>query len=145
MTEQQEQRIIEVLDNNKSEEAYKILVKEFGIAQVAIKRHCAQMRAEGRLRDKSNDKWSPAEIKAIRDMINAGHPIIEIAASLKKCDYSIRKKIKELYGEIPVVDIDGEVWRRIEDTQYEVSDNGRVRRIGQRRLTNGSLRDGYST
>lgn len=92
MTEQQEQRIIEVLDNNKSEEAYKILAKEFGIAQEAIKRHCAQMRAEGRLRDKSNDKWSPAEIKAIRDMINAGHPIIEIAASLKKCDYSIRKK-----------------------------------------------------
>ena len=64
MTEQQEQRIIEVLDNNKSEEAYKILAKEFGIAQVAIKRHCAQMRAEGRLRDKSNDKWSPAEIKS---------------------------------------------------------------------------------
>ena len=143
MTELQENRIIEVLDAHKSLDAYKILAKEFGIAQTVIRKHCTQMRADCRLRDKSNDKWSPAEMKMIREMIDAGHPIIEIAAFLKKCEDSIRKKVKELYGEIPVIKIDGEVWRRVEDTQYEVSDNGRLRRIGQRRLTNGSLHDGY--
>lgn len=94
MTEQQENRIIEVLDAHKSLDAYKILAKEFGISQTVIRKHCTQMRAEGRLRDKSNDKWSPAEIKMIREMIDAGHPIIEIAAFLKKCDDSIRKKIR---------------------------------------------------
>lgn len=143
MTEQQEKRIIEVLDAHKSLEAYKILAKEFGISQVLIRKHCTQMRAEGRLRDKSNDKWSPTELNRIKEMTDAGHSIVEIAATLNKCDYSIRKKVKELYGEIPVVKIDGEVWRRVEDTQYEVSDNGRFRRIGQRRLINGSLHDGY--
>ena len=143
MTELQENRIIEVLDAHKSLDAYKILAKEFGISQTIIRKHCTQMRADCRLRDKSNDKWSPAEMKMIREMIDAGHPIIEIAAFLKKCEDSIRKKVKELYGEIPVIKIDGEVWRRVEDTQYEVSDNGRLRRIGQRRLTNGSLHDGY--
>ena len=143
MTELQENRIIEVLDAHKSLDAYKILAKEFGISQTIIRKHCTQMRADCRLRDKSNDKWSPAEIKTIKEMVDAGHPIIEIAAFLRKCDSSIRKKIKELYDEIPVIKIDGEVWRRVEDTQYEVSDNGRFRRIGQRRLTNGSVHDGY--
>ena len=143
MTEQQEQRIIEVLDSHKSLEAYRILAKEFGISQTILRQYCTQMRAEGRLRNKGYDKWSPAELGKIKQMIDSGHPISEIASTLSKCSESVRKKVIEIYGEVPVIDIEGEKWEKVDGVQYEISDHGRLRRIGQRKLTNGSIREGY--
>ena len=63
---------------------------------------------------------------------------------MKKSCPNVRKKVIEVYGEIPVVEIPNEEWKRIEGTNYEVSTQGRFRRIGQRKLTLGSLnKDGY--
>ena len=144
MTEIQELRIIEILDEHKSLEAYKILSKEFGISQTILRKYCTQMRAEGKLRNKGCDKWSPKELQKIEDMVVKGHLLSEISSELgRSCD-SIRKKVIEIFGDIPVIDIEGENWKRIEDTSYEISDCGRLRRKGQRKLINGTLSiDGY--
>lgn len=143
MTEQQEHRIIEVLDSYKSDDAYRILAKEFNMPQRKVKTYCTWMRSEGRLRNKGKDKWSPAELQSIRQMIDAGLLVPEIAFSLHRCNDAVKRKIIELYGEVPVIDVYGEKWKQVEDTNYEISDHGRLRRKGQRKLISGGLNNGY--
>ncbi len=144
LTDSQESRIIEVFDEHKSADAIKILAEEFGTTQKLLASYCKKMREERRLRNKNYEKWSLNDLYTIRAMIEKGESTLEIASRLNRTNASVRKKIKELYGKIPVVNIDGEEWSRIEDSNYEISTHGRIRRIGKRDLTNGHLdKQGY--
>lgn len=143
MTEQQERRIIEIVDNSPKAGYYKLLAAEFGIPQRAVRFVYNKLRSEGKLRDKVHNRWSSKEIESIQQKIEEGHSILEISIALNKHASSIRKKVRELYGCIPVIEIAGEEWRTIYDN-YEISNFGRIRRIGQRKLLDGSINsDGY--
>lgn len=144
MTEQQESHICEVVDNNKYLDSVKILSKEFNLPRRAFKKVYSEFSKSGKIRNKLKNKWNNAEIDSIKRMIESGHSILEIASSLRRHPWSIRKKVKEIYGCIPVIDIDGEDWRRVEESDFEVSNFGRFRKIGQRKLMSGSISDdGY--
>ena len=144
LTDAQEKRIAEVLDANKSLDAYKILGTEFGIPQSHIRSFCIKLRKSGKLRNKVIERWSAKELNTIKEMIASGVSTLEIASCLNRTNAAIRKKIIELYGEIPIVNIEDEKWQKISDTNYEVSTLGRIRRIGKRNITNGHLnKDGY--
>lgn len=143
MTEQQERRIVEIVDNSPKAGYYKLLAAEFGIPQRAVRFVYNKLRSEGKLRDKVHNRWSSKEIESIQQKIEEGHSILEISIALNKHASSIRKKVRELYGCIPVIEIAGEEWRTIYDN-YEISNFGRIRRIGQRKLLDGSINsDGY--
>lgn len=144
ITEQQEESIRNAIDTHKRNESIRIISKEFGISQNAVRIVLSRMRESGKIRNKLTNKWSDSEINTIKKMVEEGHPPVVIAASLKRLPESIRKKIKEIYGCIPVIDIEGERWERIKGAwDYEISNLGRLRK-GQRRLLNGSIsRDGY--
>lgn len=58
LTAAQKKRIIEVFDENKSLDAYKILGMEFDMPQKLVASFCAKIRAEGKLRNKRILKWS---------------------------------------------------------------------------------------
>ena len=137
LTEAQERRLIEVYEEYNSLDAQRILSKEFDIPQKLISIFSTSLRAEGKLRNKSREKWSSRELDTIKQLTEAGASIFEIASCLKRKSPSIRKKIKELYDCIPIVDVKGENWSLIEGTHYEISTLGRVRRIGKRNLTKG--------
>lgn len=143
MTVQQENRICEVVDKNNYVESIRILSKEFGIPYNAFRKVCGSIRQSGKIRDKRTNKWGNYEIDTIKKMVEAGHSILEIASSLNRHPDAMRKKIIKLYGRVPVIDIDGEVWKRVEESDYEISSLGRFRRIGQRRLIQGSIYEGY--
>ena len=143
MTERQEERICEVVDNYKYEESIRMLSKEFNIPYNAFTMVYSQIRKSGKTRDKRTNRWSNTEVDTIKKMVESGHSILEIASSLKKHPDSLRKKVTKMYGCIPVIDIEGEVWKRVEDSNYEISNFGRFRRIGQRRLIPGSIYEGY--
>lgn len=144
MTEEQKHRIIEVYENNKSNVAYRILAKEFCVSLTNMQGICTTLRQNGMLRYKQYQTWSPKEMTDLNNMIDAGHSVSEIALTMRKSYPNVRNKVVEIYGEIPIVVIPGEEWRRVEETNYEVSNHGRFRRIGQRKLTSGSLnKDGY--
>jgi len=143
MTSQQERRFIEIVDNNKHIDYYRLLANEFELPHRVIRAIFNKFRAEGKLRDKIHNKWNDREISYIKQMIDAGHSTAEIAIELKRHESSIRKKVKELYGCMPIVDnLDGEEWRVIYN-DYEISNHGRLRRTGQRKLLKGSVKDGY--
>lgn len=139
LTEAQERRLIEVYEEYNSLDAQRILSKEFDIPQKLISIFSTSLRAEGKLRNKWREKWSSRELDTIKQLTETGASIFEIASYLKRKTPSIRKKIKELYGRIPVIDVEGEIWSFIEGTHYEISTLGRVRRIGKRNLTKGHL------
>jgi len=144
LTEAQERRLIEVYEKYNSLDAQRILSKEFGIPQKLISIFSTSMRLEGKLRNKNFEKWSSYELDTIKMMTETGASTLEIASCVDRTNAAIRKKIKELYGEIPVVDIEDEKWQQIADSNYEVSTLGRIRRIGNRNLTNGHLdKQGY--
>ena len=143
MTSQQERRFIEIVDNNKHVDYYRLLANEFELPHRAIRVIFNKFRAEGKLRDKIHNKWNDSEICYIKQMIDAGHSTAEIAIELKRHESSIRKKVKELYGCMPIVDnLDGEEWRVIYN-DYEISNYGRLRRTGQRKFLKGSVKEGY--
>lgn len=143
ITEQQERRICDVVDNYNYLDTLKILSKEFNIPQNAIRIVCRKIRLSGKTRDRRTNKWSTLEIDAINKMIESGHSVLEIASSLKKHPATIRKKIVKMYGSIPAIDIPNEEWHKVYDN-YEISDHGRLRRIGKRKLISGRItRDGY--
>ena len=143
MTSQQERRFIEIVDNNKHIDYYRLLANEFELPHRVIRAIFNKFRADGKLRDKIHNKWNDREIYYIKQMIDAGHSTAEIALELKRHESSIRKKVKELYGCIPIVDnLDGEEWRVIYN-DYEISNYGRLRRAGQRKFLKGSVKDGY--
>ena len=143
MTSQQERRFIEIVDNNKHVDYYRLLANEFELPHRAIRVIFNKFRAEGKLRDKIHNKWNDSEICYIKQMIDAGHSTAEIAIELKRHESSIRKKVKELYGCIPVMDnLDGEEWHVIYN-DYEISNYGRLRRTGQRKFLKGSVKEGY--
>ena len=108
MTEQQERRIIEIVDNSPKAGYYKLLAAEFGIPQRAVRFVYNKLRSEGKLRDKVHNRWSSKEIESIQQKIEEGHSILEISIALNKHASSIRKKVRELYGCIPVIEITGE-------------------------------------
>jgi len=145
MTSQQERCFAEIVDNHNSSDSLKLLAKEFNLTKNAVKIVYKHLLADGRIRDKLHNKWSDREIDTIRQMINAGHSISEVSITLEKHESSIRRKVRDLFGCIPVIDIPGEEWRRVDNTNYEVSNNGRFRRIGQRRIAVGAIRNGYIT
>lgn len=137
MTAEQERRIIELVDDNKKSEIYKIIAKEFELPQRAVRVVYNKLRADGKIRDRIHNRWSSNEISKIQEMLEKGHTIFEIATDLKKHESTIKKKIKELNGGyIPIIDIPGEEWRKVYEN-YEISDHGRLRRIGQRKFING--------
>ena len=136
LTEAQERRLIEVYEEYNSLDAQRILSKEFDIPQKLISIFSTSLRAEGKLRNKWREKWSSRELDTIKQLTEAGASIFEIASCLKRKSPSIRKKIKELYDCIPIVDVEGEIWSLIEGTHYEISTLGRVRRIGKRPINN---------
>jgi len=143
ITEEQEKRICEVVDNNKYLDSIRILSKEFNIPFNAFRMVYGRIRQSGKTRDKRTNRWSNAEIDSIKKMVESGHSILEIASSLNKHPSSIRKKIIKIYDSVPVIDVEGEIWKRISDSNYEISNLGRFRKIGQRRLISGSIYEGY--
>lgn len=144
LSDEKIRQIAVIMEENKREDALPILLKELGIRQYEAYYIGKKLREEGMLRDKHKDKWSVAEIATIKSMVDAGHMLSEIAATLDRCYDSIRKKVIEIYGEVPIVEIEGEQWKLIGDTDYEISNCGRLRRKGCRRLTKGTLsREGY--
>lgn len=142
MTAEQESRIIELVDDNKKSEIYKIIAKEFELPQRAVRVVYNKLRTDGKIRDRIHNRWSNKEISKIQEMLKEGHNIIEIASELKRHESTIKKKIKELNGgDIPIIDIPGEEWRKVYEN-YEI--HGRLRRIGQRKIINGRKnKDGY--
>lgn len=89
------------------------------------------------------NRWSNTEINTIKGMVESGHSVVEIASVIGRHPATMRKKISEMYGSIPVKDIEGEIWKRVEGSNYEISDRGRFRKIGNRRLIAGAIKDGY--
>ena len=143
MTSQQERRFIEIVDNNKAIDYYRFLANEFELPHRVIRIIFNKFRADGKLRDKIHNRWNDREISYIKQMIDAGHSTAEIALQLKRHESSIRKKVKELYGCIPIVDnLNDEEWRVIYN-DYEISNHGRLRHIGQRKFLKGSIKEGY--
>lgn len=143
MTEQQESRICEVVENYTYEDSMKLLSKEFHIPHHAFCKVYSHIRQSGKTRDKRTNRWSNAEIDNIKKMVESGHSILEIASSLSRHPDTMKKKVKEIYGCIPVIGIEGEIWKKIEDSNYEISNFGRFRRVGQRRIIAGGLSGGY--
>ena len=144
MTEEQKFRIAEVYEENKSDVAYRILAKEFGVSLTNMQGICMILRQGGVLRYKQYCTWSLQAIENLKSMIDAGHSISEIALTIKKSYANVRNKVIDIYGGIPIIDIPGEEWQRVEETNYEVSNQGRFRRVGQRNIISGSLnKDGY--
>ena len=144
MTEEQKFRIAEVYEENKSDVAYRILAKEFGVSLTNMQGICMILRQGGVLRYKQYCTWSLQAIENLKSMIDAGHSISEIALTIKKSYANVRNKVIDIYGGIPIIDIPGEEWQRVEETNYEVSNHGRFRRVGQRNIISGSLnKDGY--
>lgn len=143
MTIGQESRICDVVDNNKYLDCLKILSKDFSIPQNAVRIICRRIRQNGKTRDKRTNKWSKTEEDTIKQMIESGHSILEISLSLNKHPDSMKKKIIRMYGCVPIVNIEGEVWKKVDDSNYEISNYGRFRRIGRRRLIEGCINEGY--
>ena len=143
MTEQQERRICEVADSNTYKDSMRLLAKEFHIHHHAICKVYARIRQSGKTRDKRTNRWSNSEINTVKEMVESGHSVVEIASTIGRHPATMRKKIIEMYGCIPVIDIEGEIWRRVEDNNYEISDRGRFRKVGNRRIIAGTIKDGY--
>jgi len=143
MTIEQESHICDVIDNNNYIESIRILSKEYNIPYNAFSKVYGKIRKTGKTRNKRTNRWSKAEDDTIKQMIESGHSILEIASSLKKHPDSMRKKIIRMFGCVPVVNIEGEVWEKVDDSNYEISNFGRLRRIGRRRLIEGSISEGY--
>lgn len=143
MTGEQESHICDVIDNNNYIDSIRILSKEFNIPYNAFSKVYSKIRKSGKTRNKRTNRWSKAEDDTIKQMIESGHSVLEIASSLKKHPDSMRKKIIRMYGCVPVVNIEDEVWKKVDDSNYEISNFGRFRRIGRRRLIEGSISEGY--
>ena len=143
MTDKQERHICEVVDNNNYIESIRLLSKEFNIPYNAFSKIYSRIRQSGKTRDKRTNRWSEVEIDNIKKMVDLGHSISEIAYSLNRHPDAMRKKIIKIYGCVPEIDIEGEEWRRVGDSNYEISDLGRFRRVGKRKLIPGSINDGY--
>lgn len=143
MTAQQESRICEVAESNTYADSMKLLSKEFHIHHHAICKVYARIRQSGKTRDKRTNRWSNTEISTIKEMVKSGHSVVEIASAIDRHPATMRKKIIEMYGSIPVIDIEGEIWKRVEDSNCEISNFGRFRRVGQRRLIAGGISGGY--
>lgn len=143
MTGEQESHICNVIDNNNYIDSIRILSKEFNIPYNAFSKVYSKIRKLGKTRNKRTNRWSKAEDDTIKQMIESGHSVLEIALSLKKHPDSMRKKIIRMYGCVPVVNIEDEVWEKVDDSNYEISNFGRLRRIGRRKLIEGSISEGY--
>ena len=143
MTEQQERRICEVVENYTYEDSMKLLSKEFHIPHHAFCKVYSHIRQSGKTRDKRTNRWSNAEIDNIKKMVESGHSVVEIASAIGRHPATMRKKIIEMYESIPVKDIEGEIWKRVEDSNYEISDRGRFRKVGNRWIIAGTIKDGY--
>lgn len=144
LTEQDEKHILEVIDNNKREDSISILSKDFRITKMALRIVYSRMQHSGKIRDKNKNKWSEAELITIKSMVDSGHYVSEISSSLHRCQQSIKKKIIEIYGFVPLVNAKGEKWRKVEGlSDYEVSNLGRIRNIKKMKLIKGYIQYGY--
>lgn len=144
ITVQEEKHFLEVIDNNKREDSISILSKDFRITKSALRIVYSRMLQSGKIRNKNKNKWSESEINTIKSMVDSGHYISEISSWLHRCQPSVKKKIIEIYGCVPVINIEEEKWKNVRGTwDYEVSSLGRARKVGKRKLITGYTRNGY--
>lgn len=147
LSEEEEKFFIETWNDNRTYEALVILHDKLGIGSATSYSIAKRLREEGKLRDKTHNRYSEKTALVFKNEYENGRSLNEIAKAHNVGLKGITKYLKNFYGgkipkRMPI--LEGEIWKDIDGcSSYQVSNMGRIYVKSINRAIFGSLSHGY--